>query len=226
MVKRLVVLGALGLIAVSGCTSSNSGSNTNNAQLPDGASLLKDAAEASKPINSAHFTMAVTGQVPGLPVQQLDGDLNKAGDAKGTAKLNQFGQVFQVDFVVAEKTLYIKGVTGAWQKLGNAASVFDTSAILDPDRGIAKLLGGLQQPKTEGTEDVAGAKTYRVAGKLGKDGLGGLLPGVQNDVNGKVWVRQDGNHQPVKANVEVSPGNSVDITLSEVDKPVTVTKPV
>ncbi|GAB3872321.1 LppX_LprAFG lipoprotein [Kibdelosporangium lantanae] len=226
MVKRLVVLGMLGLVAVSGCSSSNSKTDNPSAQLPDGAALLKDAAEASKPINSAHFTMAVTGQVPGLPVQQLDGDLNKAGDAKGNAKLNQFGQVFQVDFVVAEKTLYIKGVTGSWQKLGNAASVFDTSAILDPDRGIAKLLGGLQQPKTEGTEDVAGTKTYRVTGKLGKDGLGGLLPGIQNEVNGKVWVKQDGNHQPVKATVEVSPGNSVDITLSDVDKPVSVTKPV
>src|SRR5262249_48008744 len=151
--------------------------------------------------------------------------LTKAGDAQGHAKLNQFGTVIDVEFVVADKTVYIKGPTGSFQRFGDASKVFDTSAILDPDRGIAKLLGSVQSPKTEATEDVAGAKTYGIAGKVAKDGLAGLVPGVQSDVNVKVWVKQDGDHQPVKASVEVSPGNSVDITLSDVDKPVTVTKP-
>lgn len=193
--------------------------------MPDGSGLLKDAATASKSFTSAHLTMNVTGQVSGLPVNQLDGDLNKAGDAKGHAKLSQFGALIDVEFVVADKTIYIKGPTGNFQKFGDASKVFDTSAILDPDRGVAKLLGTVQSPKTEATEDVAGAKTYRITGKVSKDGLGGLVPGVQSDVNVKVWVKQDGDHQPVKATVEVSPGNSVDITLSDVDKPVTVTKP-
>jgi lipoprotein LprG len=223
MVKRLVVLGVLGLVAVTGCTSSPS--TDPGTSLPDGAALLKDAAEATKPISSAHFTMKVNGQVAGLPVKELDGDLNKNGDAKGNAKLDQFGQTFEVEFTVVEKTIYIKGITGSWQKLGDAASIFDTSAILDPDRGIAKMLSAVQSPKTEGTEDVNGAATYRISGKVGKDALT-FVPGITSDVNAKVWVRQDGKHQPAKANVEVTPGNSVDITLSDVDKPVTVTKPV
>jgi lipoprotein LprG len=223
MVKRLVVLGVLGLVAVAGCSSSTTPDN--GTSLPDGAALLKDASDATRTINSAHFTMKVNGQVAGLPVKELDGDLTKNGDAKGNAKLDQFGQTFQVEFTVVEKTIYIKGVTGSWQKLGDAASIFDTSAILDPDRGIAKMLSLVQSPKTEGTEDVGGAQTYRVSGKVSKDGLA-FVPGITSDVNAKVWVRKDGNHQPVKANVEVSPGNSVDITLSDVDKPVAVTKPV
>jgi lipoprotein LprG len=222
MVKRLVMLGVLGLVAISGCSST---STPDSAPLPDGATLVKDAATASKAFTSAHFTMKVTGSVPGLPVKELDGDLNKAGDAKGNAKLDQLGQTFQVDFVVVDKTIYIKGITGSWQKLGDASKIFDTSAILDPDRGIAKLLGSVQSPKTEASEDVGGAKTFRVSGKVGKDGLAGLVPGVQSDVDAKVWVRED-NHRPAKATVDVSPGNSVEISLSDVDKAVTVEKPV
>jgi lipoprotein LprG len=224
MVKRLAVLGVLGLVAVAGCSSS--GSPDSGTPLPDGASLLKDAAAATKPINSAHFTLKVNGTVSGLPIKELDGDLNKNGDAKGNAKLDQFGQTFQVDFAVVEKTIYIKGVTGTWQKLGDAKAIYDTSAILDPDRGIAKMLSSISNAKTEGREDVNGVKTFRISGGVGKDGLAGLVPGVQSDVNGKVWVEEAAGHRPVKANVEVSQGNSVDILLSEVDKPVTVTKPV
>jgi lipoprotein LprG len=222
MVKRLVVLGVLGLVAVSGCSSSDK--TDGGGPLPDGASLLKDAAAAAKPINSAHFTMKVNGQVADLPVKELSGDLNKNGDAKGNAKLDQLGSTFEVEFVVVDKVIYIKGITGSWQKFGNAADVFDTSAILDPDRGIAKMLSSVQDPRTEAKEDVNGTSTYRVAGKVSKDGLT-FVPGIKTDVSGKVWVKSDGNHQPVKANVEVSPGNSVDIVLSDVDKPVTVTKP-
>jgi hypothetical protein len=40
-----------------------------------------------------------------------------------------------------------------------------------------------------------------------------------------VWIEKDAPHQLVQAQVEQSAGNSVTLTLSEWDKPVTVTKP-
>jgi lipoprotein LprG len=212
----------VGLVAVAGCSSSTD----SGAPLPDGAALLKDAAEATKPINSSHFAMKVNGQVAGIPVKEVNGDLTKEGSAKGNAKLDQFGQVFEVEFVLVEKELYLKGITGSWQKLGDASSIYDPSAILDPERGVAKMLSSVQSPKTEAREDINGVKTFRVTGKVAKDVIVGLVPGVQSDVDVKVWVREDGNHQPVKATVQVTPGNSVDITLSDVDKPVSVSKPV
>ncbi|CAM3997801.1 LppX_LprAFG lipoprotein [Kibdelosporangium persicum] len=224
MFKRLLLLGVLGLVTTAGCTSESN--EPGGSALPDGASLLKDASEAMKPINSATFALKVNGQVPGIPVKDVSGDLTKAGDAVGKAKLDQFGQTFEVDFVLFAKKLYIKGITGSWQEFGDATQIYDPSAILDPDRGVARLLGSIQSPVTEGTEDVNGVKTYRVAGRVGKDVVAGLVPSVQSDVNVKVWVKQDGNHQPVRALVELSPGNSVEITLSEVDKPVTVNKPI
>jgi lipoprotein LprG len=222
MLKRLVVLGLLGLTALAGCSSSNDTGNT----LPDGTALLKDASEAMKPISSATFALTVNGQVPGIPVKEITGDLNRAGEAKGNAKLEQFGQVLEAEFVLFDKILYIKGFTGSWQEFGDASEIYDPSAILDPDRGVAKLLTAIQSPVTEGTEQVAGQQTYRVSGKVAKDIVGAIVPNVQADATVKVWVKQDAGHQPVRAQVELSPGNSVDITLSDVNKPVTVTKPV
>jgi lipoprotein LprG len=223
MFKRLVVLGVLGLVAAAGCSSST---DTPGTPPPDGAALLKDAAESMKSVNSATFALTVTGQVPGVPVKEVSGDLNRAGEAKGNAKLDQFGQTFEVEFVLFDKKLYIKGITGSWQEFGDASKIYDPSAILDPDRGVAKLLASIQSPVSEGREDVGGVKTVRVAGKVSKDIVTGLVPGVQSDVNVKVWVKDETGHQPVRAQVEISPGNTVDITLSEVNKPVTVTKPV
>ncbi|MBP2320593.1 lipoprotein LprG [Kibdelosporangium banguiense] len=222
MFKRLVVLGVLGLVTASGCSSTPD----TGTPPPDGAALLKDASETMKSVNSATFALTVTGQVPGVPVKEVSGDLNRAGEAKGKAKLDQFGQVFEVDFVLFGKKLYIKGITGSWQEFGDASKIYDPSAILDPERGVAKLLASIQSPVSEGNEDVAGAMAVRISGKVAKDIVTGLVPGVQSDVNVKVWVRNEGNHQPVRAQVEISPGNTVDITLSEVNKPVSVTKPV
>jgi lipoprotein LprG len=222
MFKRLVVLGVLGLVAAAGCSSSTD----TGTPPPDGAALLKEASETMKTVNSATFALTVTGQVPGVPVKEVSGDLNRAGEAKGNAKLDQFGQTFEVEFVLFDKKLYIKGITGSWQEFGDASKIYDPSAILDPDRGVAKLLASIQSPVSEGREDVGGIKTVRVSGKVAKDIVTGLVPGVQSDVNVKVWVKDEAGKQPVRAQVEISPGNTVDITLSEVNKPVAVTKPI
>jgi hypothetical protein len=40
-----------------------------------------------------------------------------------------------------------------------------------------------------------------------------------------VWIERDAPHQLVQATVDQSEGNSIQLTLSEWDKPVTVTKP-
>jgi lipoprotein LprG len=222
MFKRLVVLGVLGLVTTAGCSSSTD----TGTPPPDGAALLKEASETMKSVNSATFALTVTGQVPGVPVKEVSGDLNRAGEAKGNAKLDQFGQTFEVEFVLFDKKLYIKGITGSWQEFGDASKIYDPSAILDPDRGVAKLLASIQSPVSEGREDVGGIKTVRVSGKVAKDIVSGLVPGVQSDVNVKVWVKDEAGRQPVRAQVEISPGNTVNITLSEVNKPVSVTKPV
>jgi lipoprotein LprG len=232
MFTHRILLGALALTAalVTGCSSSDSQS-TPAGSLPDAAGLLKDAAAATGAITSAHVTVQANGNVPGLSVQNLDGDLSKSGgpsgSAKGTGKLSVAGQLVAVEFVLVNSSLYIKGPTAGFQKIPAAlgASVYDPSAVLDPNRGISKVLSSMQNPKTEAKEDVSGTPTYKVSGKIAKDVLAGLLPGLQSDADLTFWLREGGKHLPVKASAKLPGGASVDVTLSDVDKPVTVTPP-
>ncbi|MFC5287409.1 LppX_LprAFG lipoprotein [Actinokineospora guangxiensis] len=211
---------AVGLAA--GCSSG--GEDT--AGLPDAAQVLKDAAAASGAISSAHFSLKVNGTVPAIPVQEAEGDLTKEGSAKGTVKLTLMGNLFDGEFVLVDGGLFIKGPTGGWQQLPAAltSSLYDPSAILDPQRGVAKVLGGLQDPVTEAREDVAGESTLRVVGTAAQQDVSSLVPGVSGDARVTVWV-SEATKRPVKASVALPDNASVDLTLTDVDVPVTVTPP-
>lgn len=230
MFKRRTLLGALAVTAalVTGCSSD---SETAKEKLPEAGPLIADAAQAIGAVKSAHFTLRVNGDIAGLTVQSLDGDLTKEGGskggAKGTGKLSMFGQLTEVEFTLAGETLYIKGPTGSYQKVPIAlgASIYDPSAVLDPNRGIAKVLTGIQNPKTEAKEDINGTPAYKVSGKVTKDVLATLLPGAPDDATVSFWLAEAGKHLPVKASAVLPSNSSVDVTLSDVDKPVTVTPP-
>lgn len=225
MVLRRTLLAAFVLTAatVTGCSSSG------DTSLPDAGSLLKDSAAAAGGVTSTHFTLKVDGTVPGLSVHGIEGDLTKAngGGAKGSGTLELMGQVVDAEFVLVNGSLYVKGPTGGFQQIPAAlsSSIYDPSAILDPQRGIPKVLAGVRNAKTEAAEDVNGTPTYRVTGTVPKDALTGLLPGVSADADAAFWLRQDGGHLPVKASLGYPGGAVVNVTLSDVDKPVTVTAP-
>lgn len=227
-----VALLALVAVGLSACTSDDSPPEA-DPSLPKGAELLKSAAAATSDITSAHFTLKVNGEVPGLSVQSAEGDLTReggeSGAAKGTVAMTLLGRLFEGEFVLVDDKIYIKGPTGDFQKLDASlvAGVYDPSAILDPERGVAHVLESVRDPKTVAVEDVEGVSAYKVTGKVAKDVVTKLIPGIKSDVDATVWLREDGDHQPVKATVvlpdEGSP--SVDVTLSDVDKPVEITPP-
>lgn len=231
MRRFLVVLFAFLATVLSACTSDEGGAE--GSSLPDAAGLLEDAAKSTANIRSAHFTLTVNGKVPGLDVQSAEGDLTReggdAGAAQGTVKMTLFGSLFEGEFVIVDDTAYIKGPTGGYQELPASliANLYDPAAILDPSRGIANVLSNVQDPNTEAEEEVDGVPTYRVKGKAAKDVVASLVPGVNSDVDITFWLRKDGDHQPVKASVTVPVEGSptVDVTLSNVDKPVDITAP-
>jgi lipoprotein LprG len=230
MMRRiLLVTLALTTAVVTACSSDDSAGDSGS--LPDGAGLLKDSATSMSDVTSAHFTLGVNGEFPALPVHKAEGDLTRdsgsSGAAKGTISLDFMGSLFEGEFVLINNSLYFKGPTGDWQKVpaSMVTSVYDPGAILDPDRGVAKVLGSVRNAKTEGTEDVDGVSTYRVTGRVTKDVVKDLVPGIGSDVDVTFWVRQDGSHQPVKASVKVTDKASVDVTVSDIDKQVSITAP-
>ena len=220
-------VGLIGLAA--GCTSGGSSSNAN---LPAAATLLASGGTATRSVTSVHFSIVVNGTLPGVPLTNADGDLNAQGQAKGNAKIALLGQLTQVDFVLVNRIFYIKGPTGGYQKVpaSLAGSLFDPSAILDPNRGIAKVLGSVRNPKTEAKETVNGIDCYRITGKISKATVSALIPGINTDVNATLWVAADSKNMPVKAEFAVpgsggSQGASVDVVFSGINVPVTVTAP-
>ena len=200
------------LVAVSGCSGS-SGTPTaasTTAPPPTASEILAASATAMAEVTSAAFSLTVDGQLPSVTVQSAKGVLNADGDAQGTAAIVQFGQLIEVEFVLAGGQLYIKGVTGGFTQVpaSLAGSVYDPSAILDPARGVAKVISSVQSPTIAGSE----GDSWLISGSVPADVAAGLVPGITDDVTGLFTIS--------KGSSELT---SADLTLDGVDgKPATV----
>ena len=232
MSRPRVFLAVALLIAVSlaGCSKDKGAGD-----LPSGASLVSDAAAKTKSLKFAHIKIDTEGEVSALPVRRAEGDLLRSGDAKGSIQLSQLGVLVEYQFVVVGKDIYLKGVTGPFQKIDAsvAAQIYDPTAILDPNRGIAKVLATATNPTTEAQEKVDGKDAYRVAVGLSGDAVAALVPNIQGQVTGKVWI--DKNTKDMLKAVLTVPGptsgpnagksGTVTITETNIDVPVTVSAP-
>src|SRR5215831_19154361 len=232
MSRPRVFLAVALLIAASlaGCSK-----DKQSGDLPNGATLISDAAAKTRTIKFAHIKIDTEGEVSGLPVRRAEGDLLRSGDAKGSIQLAQLGVLVEYQFVVLGKDIYLKGVTGPYQKIDAsvAAQIYDPTAILDPDRGIAKVLSTATNPTTEAQEKVDGKDAYRVAVGLSGDAVAALVPNIQGQVTGKIWI--DKNTKDMLKAVLTVPGptsgpnsgksGAVTITETNIDVPVTVSAP-
>jgi lipoprotein LprG len=218
-----VVLSTVTVLALAAC----SGSTTSNAPLPDAATLLKQSTDTTKSLTSVHLEIKVTGSIPNLPVHTLSGDLTNTPDvaAKGNANITVLGQTLNADFVVADKDLYAALTPNKWSDFGPASDIYDPSVILDPNKGLANVLANFSDAKSDGRETINGVQTVRVKGTISADAISEIVPEVKNPVPGTAWIREDGDHALVQALAEISQGNTLQLTLSDWNKPVTITKP-
>jgi lipoprotein LprG len=102
--------------------------------------------------------------------------------------------------------------------------VYDPSAILNPDRGVANVLA-TATGTTEAEETVDGVATYRVKATLDGAAVAALVPGVSGDLQGTVWVGQ--NPQLVHKITFTPTGSTgtVTVAFTDFDEPVTVDPP-
>jgi lipoprotein LprG len=217
-----VVVLALAPVATA-CTSGGNKPTTEN--LPGGADLLGRATQAMASVDTAHFSLRTEGTVQGVAVHSADGRITRSGAADGSAKVDQQGQLVEVQFVIVNNSLYLKGPTGGYQRLPAmlAGSVYDPSAILNPDRGVAKVLSTARDPQTEARERIGGTDTYRIRVTLDPQVVSVLVPGVTTAVTGQVWL-DAAQSRLVQARVPMS-GGAVIITLSDWGAPTTITPP-
>jgi lipoprotein LprG len=234
---RLVALLAtlpVALLGVTACKDTKSPSAAGSASpagSPAGDVLLKESSAAMRDVKTAQFAITADASIAGLSLHSAEGTLTRAGAAKGTAQVEELGMTVEVSFVIVDDKLYLKGPTGGYQVTSSsvAASVYDPSAILDPDRGIAKVLGTASAARNEGTDEVDGRKTWRVSATMQAADLVSVVPGVTTAVPGKLWVAAD-DKRLVKAQFSLpasgtAKGGDVIVTFKNFDAPVTISAP-
>lgn len=224
--RRLLVAMGGAVLLLAGCSSSPTTDSPASPALTSSADALSGAATAMKAVTSAHFTLTVNGNLPELTVHQAEGDLTSTGQAQGHGTITQFGQLVEVDFSVVGKDLYLKGPTGGYTKIpaALAGQVYDPTAILNPDKGVAAVLAGLTAPGALTTSD----STYTVTGTVPKAMAAALVPGITADVPGTFVIdRSTLRVTSVTLSPAASDGKpaSVVLTLTDFDKAVTVTTP-
>jgi lipoprotein LprG len=223
----LAVLAALSIAAalVGGCSSSKQSA----APLPDAATLLSKSNLTTRNVKSVHLVLSVTGKIKGLPVKTLTGDLTTSPDtaAKGEANLTVLGSSVDAQFVVDNGTLYAALTPGHWESFGPAAAIYDPSEILNPNTGLANVLTNISNPKSESRETINGQSTVKITGTASADAVNGLASQLKatQPLPATVWIQESGDHQLVQANLDQSPGNSIQMTLSNWNAPVQVTTP-
>jgi lipoprotein LprG len=218
------------LVAVTSCTSSDNKKDESTSSLPDGGTLLTDSATAMREIKTAKFLITADGAISGLSLRRAEGTLTREGDAEGTAQIEQSGANVDLTFVIVGDKIYIKGPTGGYQELplSLAATVYDPSAILDPDKGVAKLLSTATDAKTEAAEAVDGTDAWRVAMTANGADLSTIIPGVNGDTPGKVWLgKQDKRLHKAVFTLPAEGGatGTVTVTFQEFDAPADIKAP-
>ncbi len=216
-------------IALTGCTKKST--NSDPSQLPAGSQLMAEGDKAMSDVKSAHFVIAVNGAINGVPLSKAEGDLTREGNAKGTATIDNSGLKMEAAFVIIDESLYLKLATGGYQKLplAVAATVYDPSAILDPQRGAAKLLRTAKNPKTEAKEQVDGKDAYKVSFEPDASALAALIPTTASGVTAVVWLDAT-TKRIAKAEFSIPQSGAVSkstvtVTFSKYDEPVSISAP-
>ncbi len=210
---------------VAGCSSKSESSES----LPDAAGLLQQSSQTTKGLKSGHLDIVVNGTIDGLPIKRLSGDLTNvpATAVQGSATITMAGSDVDVDLVVIDNTLFAALTPNNWLDMGAAADIYDPSAILNPENGLANLLASFSDPKSDAIEEINGVSTVKVTGTVNAEAINKLIPQlkVSGSVPGTAWIENGGDHNLVQAQVEPSSGGSIVMTLSKWNAPVTVTKP-
>ena len=194
-------------------------------ELPDGAQLLARSADAMAAVRTARLDLDVQGTVGGFSVQGAAAQVTREGDAAGTVTLDQGGQVTELEFVFTGGTLYLQGPTGGFRELpaALASSVYDPTVILSPQNGVPALLRRGTGAVTEAREEVGGVGAYRVRATFPGTVLSGLVPGLEQDTSGLVWIGAN-ESRLVQARFPL-PNGTATVRLSDFNAPADITAP-
>lgn len=195
--------------------------------LPDPHFLLRGATAASAAVTSAHVEMSSAGRLSGLGAGELSADVRARGKAGPGASVGT-AQVAgaPLAFVEQEGRFYTRGPDGRYSAAPGTAALPRPSELLDPERGLAKLLGGLRDVRTEAREEHEGVLAFRVVGTVPRADAAAWLPGSAGDPTLTVWFAAQGRHLPVGTRLttvnEAGEPVTIDFALSELNEKVQI----
>jgi lipoprotein LprG len=230
--RRRIIIAVVAITAalVGGCGEDKPAAKTSDLPAADG--LLRESAAAMRNVETVRFSLEITGKPGGVPLRKVEGQFAKAGNAKGKVQLDQAGTLSELEYVVIGTTAFIKGPTGGWQSvpLSVASTVYDPSAILDPERGIAKLIQTASGGKTEAREEADGVDAYRVAAGFGSTVVAALVPGFGVGASGQLWIGVK-DKLPVRIKLQMpatggGEASTVLVKLSDYNAPASISAPV
>jgi len=216
---RFPIFALLFALAAAGCSGGG------EADLPDGAETLASSADAMAELSTARFALDVEGTVGDSSVRSAAIQVTREGDAAGTVTLDEGGQVTESEVVFVGGTLYLQGPTGGFQEVpaALAADIYDPTVLLDPDNGVAALLRSGSDAVTEAREEVEGVDAYRIKATFAGAALAGLIPGLEEDTSGLIWVGVQ-DSRVVQARFTLPDGEAT-VRLSDFDEPADITAP-
>ena len=94
------------------------------------------------------------------------------------------GSDIDANFVVYDSVLYATLTPNKWSDFGKASDVYDVSAILSPDNGLANVLANFSNAKAEGRETINGQSTIKISGNVTADAVNKIAPPLQRDPAG------------------------------------------
>lgn len=136
---------------------------------PEATSLLRDAAEAMAALQTFQFEIETTrGQstiLQGLEVQTISGAVRRPVDFTATVAVGlPFGSI-EVTAVSVDGRAYIEDPLsdGEWIELEGTEQAV---ALINPDTLILASIGVVQDARIDGTENIDGVETTRLAGTI------------------------------------------------------------
>lgn len=198
-------------------------------ELPDAAGLIATSSNDLKVQRSVHVVLSTDGDLVGVPVRELTGDVTTTptGAASGNANVRIDEQFVKADFIVIGGQLYAKLDGVNFTKVGDAQQSYDPAVLLDPNIGVPNLVGKIENPKSEAREAVDGADTVKISGTLPSSVFDPIVPGLKNRADSfpiTIWVATATPFVLVKAEITIE-NATITIATSKWGDPVTITAP-
>lgn len=249
------VAASLFAAVLTGCGGDDSSTSTSTAAtatgaLPDAAQIVQESARTTQTLQAVHLELEVEN-IQNLPVEKVDADVTNQPQGQGaaqgsaTVRTKPDAPFVEADFVVVDKSMWVKLEDGKFADLGPSEKVYDPGIILDKDKGLANVIAKVQNPKVEGRESVEGTAVVKVSGTIDSSVIDPIVPRVgegggtfpitlyiadvappSTSAAAKPSDAPSAGEGPNLVRAVVKKGDgTINVTLSDWAEPVTVTKP-